>query len=307
MAPTRIVSILGPTGVGKSAAALDLPMDLPERPGIINFDSRQVYADAPLITAQPSAEERARAPHWLYGFLEPDQGLDAAGFATLAAKAIGECAAQGRLPVLVGGTGFYLKVLLEGIAPIPSIPDEVRQAVLERVEQEGPQALHAELERIDPDYARVIHPNDTQRNARAMEVWLGTGQTMTHWHSQAHPAGEFQALKLAFTVDLDELEPRLAERIEAMLAAGALDEARTLLDKCPDQEAPVWSAIGCAELRAHLEGELSLDQAKHLWLKNTRAYAKRQLTWCRREKDIVWVEASDPAALGRAVADWLAG
>ena len=303
MALTRIVSILGPTGTGKSSAALELP----GRPGIINFDSRQVYADAPLITAHPSPEERARAPHWLYGFLAPDQGLDAAGFARLAAGAIAECAAQGRLPVLVGGTGFYLKVLIEGIAPIPSIPEEVRRAVLERLEREGSQALHADLADIDPDYAAVIHANDTQRNARAMEVWLGTGRTMTHWHGLAHPAGDFEALKVAFSVDLDELEPRLAGRIEDMLRAGALDEAQALLDKCPDPAAPVWSAIGCAELRAHLEGELTLEQAKRLWLKNTRAYAKRQLTWCRREKGLVWIPAGDTAELIRVVRDWLAG
>lgn len=301
MAATRIVSILGPTGTGKSSAALGLP----GRPGIINFDSRQVYADAPIITAHPSAGERARAPHWLYGFLEPDQSLDAAGFAELAARAIGECAAQGRLPVLVGGTGFYLRVLLEGIAPIPAIPEEVRRGVLDRVQSEGSRVLHAELERIDPDYAGVIHPNDSQRNARAMEVWLGTGRTMTHWHSLAHPAGDFEALKIGFFVDLDELEPRLAERIEAMLRAGALDEARALLDKCPDPGAPVWSAIGCAELRAHLEGKLSLEEAKRLWLKNTRAYAKRQLTWCRTERDLVWVQAGDTAGLNKVVEDWL--
>ncbi|MDD3310850.1 tRNA (adenosine(37)-N6)-dimethylallyltransferase MiaA [Pseudodesulfovibrio sp.] len=307
MATTKppIVCLLGPTGTGKTAAAIAVSRRMDA--SVVNFDSRQVYRDFPIITAQPDETERAACPHLLYGFLPTEEKMSAARFVELAVGAIEAVRAEGRLPILVGGTGLYLRSLLQGIAPIPAIPADVRLRVLERIEREGPQALHAELTENDPKYAAVIHPNDTQRNARAAEVYLATGHTLTWWHENGeHTPAPYDALKIGMGIGLDELEPHLARRIDAMLAAGALDEARAARERCPAQDAPGWSGIGCAELLAHLRGEIPLDEARTRWVKNTRAYAKRQLTWFRKEADIRWFSPGGNEAVADCVADWLA-
>jgi len=217
-----IVCLLGPTGTGKTAAAIAIAGRLPA--SVINFDSRQVYRDFPIITAQPDAAERAACPHHLYGFLPTEEKMTAARFVELAVDKIEEVRGEGRLPILVGGTGLYLRSLLSGIAPIPEIPEEIRRKVLDRVAAEGPQVLHAELSRTDPDYAAKIHPNDTQRNARAAEVWLATGRAMTWWHTESeHAPAPYAPLKVGMRIALNDLEPHLAARIDAMLELGALD------------------------------------------------------------------------------------
>lgn len=304
--PPPIVCLLGPTGTGKTAAAIAVSRRLPV--SVVNFDSRQVYADFPLITAQPDSEEQAACPHLLYGFLPTDEKMTAARFVELATEKIEEVRQEGRLPVLVGGTGMYLRSLLSGIAPIPDIPEEIRQEVLNRVRTEGPQAMHKELQQIDPDYAAKIHPNDTQRNARAAEVYAATGKTMTWWHSHGeHVPAPYTALKIGMTVDLNALKPHLVQRIDAMIQLGALEEAKRAYAACNDPEAPGWTGIGCAELLAHLRGELSLEEAKELWVKNTRAYAKRQITWFNKERDIAWFAPGENEAVADLVQSWLSG
>ena len=223
-----IVCLLGPTGTGKTSAAIAVARRMDA--SVINFDSRQVYADFPVITAQPSEEERAACPHLLYGFLATDEKMTAARFVETALDAIETVRGQGRLPILVGGTGLYLRSLLRGIAPIPEIPEEIRQGVLDRIKAEGPQKLHAELMESDPEYAARIHPNDTQRNARAAEVYLATGRTMTWWHENGeHTPAPYDALKIGMQIGLDALEPHLARRIDEMLSLGAVDEARAAM------------------------------------------------------------------------------
>ncbi|MDD4952214.1 MAG: tRNA (adenosine(37)-N6)-dimethylallyltransferase MiaA [Desulfovibrionaceae bacterium] len=301
----RVVCIVGPTAAGKTAAALELARAVPSL--VVNCDSRQVYRDFPVITAQPTPEQVAVCPHRLYGFLDTGQAMSAAAFARLAGEAVAEAGSKGLLPVLVGGTGLYFKTLLEGMAPIPDIPPQVRSRVLDRIGREGPQALHAELARLDPDYAAVIHPNDTQRNARAAEVYLATGRTMTWWHSKRRERPVYECLKIGVGLDLEDLTPLLGERIAAMLSAGALDEVRRAWDRCPDRGAPAWSGIGCAELLAHHLGELDLAEAGRLWLKNTRAYAKRQLTWFRPDREIRWFSPGLEARVVKSVLNWLGG
>lgn len=297
----KVVCILGPTGTGKTRAALSLGQAVE----VINFDSRQVYRDFPIITAQPDEDERAMAPHHLYGFLPTRAPMNAAHMAELAVRTIRAVTERGNLPVLVGGTGLYLRVLLEGIAPIPEIPRAVRQHVLERLEREGPQVLHAELQDIDPVYASTIHPNDSQRNARAQEVWLATGETLSSWHAKARPVEPLDAFCLGVNVDLDTLTPKLAARIDEMMQQGALEEARTAYEHCSDPSAPGWSGIGCAELLSWILGQSTLDEARDLWIRNTRAYAKRQITWCRREERLQRFQAGDEPGMARAVTKWL--
>lgn len=302
-AALRVVCILGPTGTGKTRAALSLGQNVE----VVNFDSRQVYQDFPIITAQPTPEEQALAPHHLYGFLPTGEAMNAARMAELVVAAIRDISGRGRLPVLVGGTGLYLRVLLEGIAPVPEIPEAVRRRVQQWLEREGPQSLHASLCDVDPEYAARIHPNDSQRNARAQEVWLATGEPLSRWHSRTRPVASLNALCLGVTVDLDELTPRLAARIDEMLQTGALEEARQAWTRCPDPSAPGWSGIGCAELLSWLRGQCTLEEARELWIRNTRAYAKRQITWCRKHKGLLRFAAGDVRGMANAVTSWFNG
>ncbi|WP_319584623.1 tRNA (adenosine(37)-N6)-dimethylallyltransferase MiaA [uncultured Pseudodesulfovibrio sp.] len=300
-----IVCLLGPTGTGKTAAAIAIADRLPA--SVVNFDSRQVYRDFPVITAQPDDDERAACPHHLYGFLPTDEKMTAARFVELAVDKIEEVRGEGRLPILVGGTGLYLRSLLSGIAPIPEIPENIRREVLDRVAKEGPQPLHAELLKVDPDYAAKIHPNDTQRNARAAEVYLATGRTMTWWHTESdHVPAPYDALKVGMRISLADLEPHLEARIDVMLERGALDEARTAFEHCADPDAPGWSGIGCAELLGFLRGESTMLEAREKWVKNTRAYAKRQITWFNKEADIHWFAPGENGPVADLVEGWLA-
>jgi tRNA dimethylallyltransferase len=218
----------------------------------------------------------------------------------MAAIEIARLHGHGMTPILVGGTGFYLQALLSPLAPIPEIPDHVRQSVLGRCKAKGPQLLHLELEKTDPEAAARIHPNDTQRVTRALEVYEATGETLSAW--QAKPvegAPEYDVLTFGVGLDIRELEPKLDARIGEMLGAGALDEIRAAWERCPDRDAPGWSGIGCAELLAHHLGEMTLDEARDLWFRNTRAYAKRQMTWFKRDKAIRWFRPGEADAMAR--------
>ncbi len=286
-----IICIAGPTGAGKTAAALHLAESLTAQgPGadIINADSRQVYRDFPIITAQPSAAERSAFRHKLYGWLDSDKKISAGQWARLAADAIADTLAQGRVPILVGGTGFYMKALLDGIAAIPPTPKDIALPLLAECEALGAPAMHARLTGIDPAYASKIHPNDRQRIVRALEVWQSTGRTFSWWHEHAMPQTGFKALRLGIGLPLEELAPLLGKRIGIMLENGAIAEAQNALLRCPDRNAPAWNGIGCMELGAYLCGEMDMQECVRLWTANTRAYAKRQWTWFRADKRILW-------------------
>lgn len=283
---SRFVCIVGPTGAGKTAAALALSRLFPCT--VVNMDSRQLYRDFPLITAQPSAEEQAVCPHTLYGFLPTEAKISAGEYVRMAERTVGETLAAGRRPVFVGGTGLYCKAFFEGMAAIPAVPAEVAAAVQARCAAEGSRALYGELQRIDPLYAAKIHPHDRQRITRALEVWQATGKSFSWWHGQGAPACPHQPLYIGIGLPLAELEPVLARRIEMMVALGAVEEARRARAICDDPAAPGWSGIGCRELYTYLTGAISFEECTALWLRNTRAYAKRQWTWFRGNALVRW-------------------
>lgn len=289
--PRRVICLVGPTGAGKTAAALHLAHTFGA--GVVNADSRQVYRDVPIITAQPSPEERAVCPHLVYGFLAGTEKISAGVWADMAATAMDMLYRDGLLPLLVGGTGLYLKALLDGIADIPHVDPAIDERLERQCDALGAAVLHARLAAVDPEYAARIHPNDRQRTVRALAVREGTGRTLSWWHARPVPKPYFAVLRIGMDAGLDALTPRLERRIERMLTAGALEEARAARAVCDDPAAPGWSGIGCAELYRHLAGELTLTEARRLWLRNTRAYAKRQLTWFRADRRIHWVRPDD--------------
>lgn len=304
MTKTRIICLAGATGTGKTEAALHLA----DRLGgaVVNFDSRQVYRGLSVVTAEPTDREKRRCPHYLYGFLAPDRELGAGVFVKKAGAAIRHIVRQGFVPILVGGTGLYLRALLGGLDPMPPVPAAVREAAQKCWDETGPQATYVRLCEHDPEYAAKIHPNDKQRVVRALEVFWASGRPFSSFHGKERGKSLYAPLKLGLRLDLDALTARLDRRIEAMLEAGALKEVRAVMAAYP-QGARALTGIGCAELAAHLRGELDMDAAKALWLKNTRAYAKRQITWFKRETDMRWFSPGDHEAMADAAAAFLAG
>ena len=294
------ICLVGPTGTGKSNLALALAERF--HGAIINADSRQLYRDFPLITAQPSQEDYARCPHELYGFLSTEESYTAGRWA---ADALQYVCQEGRLPLLVGGTGFYLRALLRGIANIPPVPDDLTRS-LDALFASGQGAmLYNRLTSLDPAYAARIHPNDRQRLVRALGVFESTGHTFSWWHAQTPPPPKLRVLQIALGLPLDELTPRLAQRIDTMIRRGALEEAAEARRRCDNPAAPGWSGIGCAELYRYLTGEVTLEGTRTLWLKNTRAYAKRQLTWFRADPQIHWFRPEEKSSAEELAARWL--
>ncbi len=299
MSIPSVVCLAGPTGAGKTAAALHLAAALDGE--VINLDSRQVYQDFPIITAQPSAEERAACVHHLYGFLPTQEKLSAGLFADMVMQVVQDVHSRGKMPLLVGGTGLYFKTLLEGMADIPAVDASLSAVLIQKCHAVGSFVLHKELSGIDPEYAARIHPNDKQRVVRALEVYEATGKTFTWWHKNAPRVPRVRGVYLGTDVTLEALRPRLDARIELMLEAGALKEAQYALEKCTDPKAAGWSGIGCAELHAHFCTGLSMQATLNLWSKNTKAYAKRQLTWFRAVPQMLWFAPQDVDGMLHAV------
>ena len=304
----NIICIAGPTASGKTAAALHAVQVLQShglRAAVVNADSRQVYRDFPIITAQPTPEEKAVCPHLLYGWLSSEARICAGEWADMARNTINELLHSSTIPLVVGGTGFYMRSLFDGIADIPAPDPDIRSRILEELRVEGAPALHARLSAVDPEYAAKIHPNDSQRCCRALEVWESTGRPFSWWHAQTPPPPNYSVLRLGVGLPLNELEPILARRIDLMLQRGAIEEARKALSLCPDTTTPGWTGIGCAEIAAYLNGSRSLDECRSLWIHNTRAYAKRQWTWFKADGRIAWHRPEESGILAQRILDFL--
>jgi len=299
------VLIAGPTASGKSALALRLA----ERLGgtIVNADSMQVYRDLRIITARPSPEEEARAPHRLYGHVDAAINYSTGQWLRDVAGVLDELRAQGRRPILVGGTGLYFKALTVGLAAVPPIPSEIRTEVRRRIAQQGAPALHSELSKLDSLTASRITANDRSRIARALEVALATGRPLSDWHREGLPplVDASRAAKVFVTCERRELVARIETRFAAMLANGALEEVRALAARNLDPTLPAMKAHGVPWLIRHLKGEIALAEAAAGAVMDTRRYAKRQLTWFRNQMpDWPWAPAESAE---HALANQLAG
>jgi len=281
---TRTVAVIaGPTASGKSALALDLA----ETQGgvVINADAMQCYRDLRILTARPTVADEARAPHRLFGTVPGNDRVTAVAWRAAALAAVDVALAAGRLPILVGGSGLYLKALMEGLPAMPAVPDAVRASVAARMAAEGPATLHAWLAGHDPRTAARLAPGDSQRIARAVEVLEATGRPQSDWLAAATPQPP-EGLRFVVTLldpPRDALYAACDRRFGAMLDAGALDEVRALLALNLDPGLPVMKVIGVPELGAVLRGTLSLDAAADRACRMTRNYAKRQTTWFRHQ------------------------
>ncbi len=288
----QAVLIAGPTASGKSALALRLA----ERLGgvVVNADSMQVYRDLRIITARPSPEEEAAAPHRLYGHVDAAENYSVGRWCRDVGAVLEECAQTNRVPILVGGTGLYFKALLTGLAAVPPIPATIRNAVRGRLARDGVAPLYAELRERDPLTARRLMPLDRSRISRALEVVLATGRSLTDWHRDGQPplVDTAKAAKVFITCERTELVRRIEERFATMLAAGALDEVSALAARGLDPLLPAMKAHGVPWLIRHLNGEITLEEAAAGGVMDTRRYAKRQVTWFRNQmKDWPWAPA----------------
>lgn len=295
---------MGPTASGKTATGIALAQ---EQDGVIlNADTMQCYADLRIITARPSDEELAQAEHRMYGIWSAETNGNAALWMDTVVEEIRHVWAQGRLPILLGGTGMYLKTLQDGISPIPQTPPEVRKATKERWLAD-PDAFYAELLERDPELAKQRQPRDKQRLIRAMEVLDHTGKSLAYWQSQPteSPLPEAEFKELVVERDREELYARIDKRFELMVEQGAIEEIEALMAKLTKSALPelteikagktetgydkysahypILRAHGVPELMAYINGEMSLEDAIAKGQQNTRKYAKRQLTWIRNQ------------------------
>ena len=290
-----VLAIVGATATGKSELGLALAEEIGGE--IVNADALQAYRGLDIGTAKPGAADRARAPHHLIDILEPHEVYSAGEFARRARAAIAEIQERGRTPVVVGGSGFYLRALFSGLSPLPSGNPETRQALRERLEKEGLGALRADLERLDPKTAARLEPGDTQRTMRALEVVLATGRPLSSWQEE-QPLGtqgiaEIPAVRVGLTLPRSILYDRIAGRVAWMMEAGWLGEVAGLLQQGLSPRLPAFQAIGYRQLVRHLEGNGSLEQAVAEIVRETRRFAKRQETWFRKEPDVTWFSAQE--------------
>lgn len=282
-----VVAVVGPTASGKS----DMAVEICHRFGgeAVSADSMQIYKGLDISTAKPTEEEKKGIPHHMMDFLDTRESFSVAEYQSMAGECIKEIHSRGKLPVIVGGTGLYIDNLLNNIRLTEASFDEaLREKLLKRVEDEGIASLLSELEKIDPEYAAKMHPNNVKRIVRALEVWYSSGVTMTEQIENSHAESPYEVLYIGLDAqDREFLYNRINMRVDIMLANGLEAEARDYLSQ-PDMSTSS-QAIGCKELKPYFDGGMTLAQAAENLKQATRRYAKRQLTWFRRNKEINWL------------------
>ena len=281
----KLLVIGGPTGSGKSELAVRIAEQIGAE--IVNADSMQIYRGMDIGTAKPGARERARVPHHLLDIVSPESNFTAADFRREAAAAIADIDRRGLKAIVVGGTGLYIRALLEGLVDSPTGDPALR---LQFAELSGEELL-GRLALVDPETAARLHHNDRVRIVRALEVFSQTGRPISAFRAEhAFSGSDYLTLKLAITVERQELYRRIDDRVERMVRDGLVDEVRSLLARGYGPQLKAMRSIGYKEISAYLAGECALDEAVSLIKRDTRRYAKRQMTWFGKEKDIYWLE-----------------
>jgi len=297
-----LIAIVGPTGSGKTALALALAQRFGGE--IVNCDSIALYRGFEIGTAKPSSEERARAAHHLFDILEPTQVFTAGDYSQTARRVVAEIAARGRLPIVVGGTGLYLRALLEGLFAGPKRSEELRTRLRGIAGLKGSSHLHRILGRLDPAAAGRIHPNDEPKLIRAIEVCLETRRKMTElWRHGRDPLTGFAVLRIGLDPERAALYERINQRAQRMFDAGLVEETERLVARYGNSIPPLQS-LGYKQALQLLRGEVDRESAVAAAQQAHRNYAKRQMTWFRREPDVLWLRGfgDDPEMQGKAIA-----
>jgi tRNA dimethylallyltransferase len=286
-----ILLIVGPTASGKTAVGIELAKRLDGE--IISADSRQIYQQLSIGTAKPTPEELSQAKHHLVDVVPPDEEFDAARFAALADEVIEELWHKDKLPIVVGGSGFYVKALIDGLFDAPSADEELR----EQLRQQPKETLHEILAIIDPTSAEKLHPNDRKRVIRALEVYELTGKTISQLQKehQQNKKEKYEPLFIGLHYERQQLYRRIERRVDKMIEEGLIDEVESLLETYP-AELNALQTVGYQEIIRYLCGEIDKAEAIRLIKRNTRRYAKRQLTWFRRDERIHWIDVTDLSA-----------
>ena len=289
-----LIAIIGPTAVGKTAVALQLAEELPALVEVVSADSRQIYRHMDIGTAKPTAEERLRARHHLLDIVEPDQPLSLAQYQHLAYGAIEDIQRRGRIPLLVGGTGLYVRAVLDGLK-IPHVaPDsDLRQRLYAEAEAVGCERLHQRLRQVDPVAAERIDARNVRRVIRALEVCYSLGKPMSSVQDASPPP--YRVLRVGLTMPRALLYQRIDERIERMMASGLVQEVRWLAERGFSCHLPAMSSVGYREVGMYLRAEATLEQAGALIKRHTRRLVRQQYNWFREsDPRIVWFDASQP-------------
>lgn len=277
----KAIILCGPTGSGKSGLALALAAHLPVE--IINADSLQIYKELPLLTAQPTEGEKPHVPHHLYGILSSTDACSAARWLDLACPVMDAILARGRIPLIVGGTGLYVKALLEGLSPIPTIELTIRKRVRTLSHQLYGKAFYDYVMKEDPTLEGRFNINDRQRLARALEVKWQTGHSIVHFQQGAQPPRPYSYFKIFLSPPRPKLYAQINSRFETMINKGALEEVQALISQYGQGASTLFKAIGLRELNAYLLGEWTLPEAISKAQQHSRNYAKRQSTWFRHQ------------------------
>lgn len=283
----KIIIICGPTGIGKTAVAIELARHFKGQ--IIGADSMQIYKYMDIGTAKPTAEEQARVVHHLVDIVAPDEPFDAARYARRARRVIVELCQRRIMPFVVGGTGLYIKALLCGLFNDGVSDPQIRAKLEAEADTHGIDYLHQRLRRLDPETAKRLHPNDTYRILRALEVVEASGKSIARHHREhAFAEQPFESLKIGLDMDRELLYERINQRVEAMLAAGFLGEVKALLAKGYTADLKAMQSIGYRHLMDTIQGRLTLAECTRTLKRDHRRYAKRQLTWFKADPEIIW-------------------
>lgn len=298
--------VVGPTAAGKSEIACHLALRF--QGWILSVDSMAVYRGLDIGTSKPGREVRARIPHRGLDLADPDRDFSLGDFLRAADAALDEMRAAGAVPVLVGGTGLYLRGLLKGVSDLPRRDEALRRRLTEIEEREGPGALHRMLEAKDPASAKRIARSDRQRVVRALELAEeGVNDIVGKPREEWRGPDRFPSIKIGLARARDEMAERIARRIDSFIKAGLLEETQALLERY-SASGNAFKALGYRELVGHLRGEWDLATARELMVRNTLRYAKRQMTWFRKEQDVRWFELSGPAEeAAERIGDYVAG
>ena len=284
----RIIVICGPTGIGKTAFAISVAKQFNGE--IIGADSLQIYQHLNIGTAKPDPKELKQARHHLIDFVDPKQEFDAGLYVKTADKAIQDITGRGRVPVVAGGTGLYIQALLHGLFRSKSICNQTLSRLTRQLEQKGPLNLYQKLESCDPEAAQKIHPNDSFRVIRALEVYETTGQKISEKQG-LHQFGSlrYHSLKIGLTMDREHLYKRINLRVDQMLDQGLLSEVTSLLEQGYSLDLKPMQSIGYKHMGMFINNEVDWSEAVRLFKRDTRRYAKRQFTWFKKDRDIHWV------------------